>query len=38
MIMTADGVRIHAWMLKRGGWTDSELKAKPVILFFQASV
>ncbi|KAG2497973.1 hypothetical protein HYH03_004234 [Edaphochlamys debaryana] len=32
---TADGVRLHAWLLWGRGWTKEDIKSKPVVMFFQ---
>ncbi|KAF5835417.1 Alpha/Beta hydrolase protein [Dunaliella salina] len=34
-IVTKDGIKIHAWLLRLKQWTAEELKSRPVILFFQ---
>jgi len=30
-----DGTKLHAWLLKKSGWTSSDVKSKPVMVFFQ---
>ena len=34
-VETADGVKLHAWLLYLRKWSPEEIKSKPVILFFQ---
>ena len=34
-VETADGVKLHAWLLYLRKWSAEEIKSKPVILFFQ---
>ncbi|GLI68716.1 hypothetical protein VaNZ11_013197, partial [Volvox africanus] len=34
-LTTDDGVKLHAWLLWRSGWTKEVLKSRPVVLFFQ---
>lgn len=35
---TADGVKIHGWLLYLKQWTPEFMKSRPVILFFQVTV
>lgn len=34
-IETADGVKIHGWLLYLERWSEDFMKSRPVILFFQ---
>ena len=34
-IETADGVKIHGWLLYLERWSEEFMKGRPVILFFQ---
>ncbi|GLC33820.1 hypothetical protein PLESTB_000508200 [Pleodorina starrii] len=34
-LTTEDGVKLHAWLLWRRGWTKETIKTRPVVIFFQ---
>lgn len=34
-LTAADGTKLHAWLLTPRGWSKAQLKARPVLMFFQ---